>query len=207
MSFSKNPHLRFWTPDTRQSAPKQGVLKHLEEDPPALVEPSDDYSPDWHRACSIMREPEPEPLRLVAPTSLTHRNYEIINVNCFRTLKKYSSMSTIWGLVGWNKDERWRRMGELKLNNGSGVDHTWSYRSLPWIFYEPLITIPCFYALPYTTGSRSLTTTFIESPLNKGPCYHWDSCIWNQEGKRKTMPFLLWQCLILDSGISLQIIT
>lgn len=68
--------------------PKKGELKHLEEDPPALVKSSDDFSLDRHCVCSIMREPEPEPLRLVAPKSLTQRNHEIINVNCFRTLKK-----------------------------------------------------------------------------------------------------------------------
>lgn len=36
-------------------------------------------------------------------------------------------------------------MGELKLDNGSAVDHTWSHTSLPWIVYKPLSTIPCFF--------------------------------------------------------------
>lgn len=119
-----------------------------------------------------MRDPEPEPPRLVAPESLTHRSYEIINVHSFRPLKKiHSSKSGTWGLVGWNKCEQWRTMGELKLEKGSGLDHTWSYRLSSWTIW-PLSTIPHIYALPYTAVGQNLGTTFIESPFNTVPYCH-----------------------------------
>lgn len=38
----------------------------LEVDPPAPVEPLDDYSPDRHLDCGRTKDPEPEPPRLVS---------------------------------------------------------------------------------------------------------------------------------------------